>query len=65
VVAARTLFGAEDFRTIVRVLHLTDRPYKLKPDQFLVTALWVEVFDFDFESPFGGRSGPSPNMDAR
>jgi len=32
VVAPRTLFGAKDFRTIVRVLNLTDRPYKLKPD---------------------------------
>jgi len=63
VVAARTLFGAEDFRTVMRVLNLTDRPYELKLDQFLGTASQVEVFDF--ESPFGGGNGPSSYMAAR
>jgi len=51
VVVARTLFGAKDFRTVMRVLNLTDRPYELKPDQLLGTALQVEITDF--ESPFG------------
>jgi len=63
VVAAWTLFGAEDFCTVMRVLNLTDRPYELKPDQFLGTALQVEIADF--KSSFGGRSGPSSDMAAR
>lgn len=45
VVVARTLFGAEDLCMVVRVLNLTDRPYKLRQDQLLGTALQVEVYD--------------------
>jgi len=64
VVAARTLFGAKDFCTVVRVLNLTERPYGLKQDQFLGSASWVEVIDT--ELPFsGGGDGPSSQMAAR
>jgi len=62
VVAARTLFGAEDFRTVMRVLNLTDRPYELKPDQFLGTASQVEITDL--KSPLGGGNCPSSYMAA-
>jgi len=62
-VAARTLFGAEDFCTVMRVLNLTDRLYELKPDQFLGTASQVEITDF--KSSLVGGSGPSSGMAAQ
>jgi len=63
VVVAWTLFGAEDFCTVMWVLNLTDRPYELKSDQFLGTASQVEITDF--KSPSGGGSGPSLNVAAQ
>ena len=36
---------------VLQVLNLTDRPYELKLDPFLGTALQVEITDF--ESPLG------------
>jgi len=63
VVAARTLFGAEDYCTVMRVLNLTDRPYKLKMDQFLGTTSQVEIVDV--QSSFGDGNGPESNMAAR
>jgi len=63
VVAARTLFGAEDYCTVMRVLNPTDRPYELRSDQFLGTASQVEIADV--QSSFGGGVGPDSNMAAR
>jgi len=60
VVAARTLFGAEDYCTVMRVLNLTD---ELKMDQFLGTASQVEIADV--LSSFGDGDGPDSNMAAR
>jgi len=45
VVAVRTLFGADDLHTVVRVLNLTDGPFELRQDQLLGTTSQVEVYD--------------------
>ena len=56
VVTTRTLFGVEDAHTVVRVLNLTDKPYKLKPNQFLGTASPVKGPGCKFTSRGGNCS---------
>jgi len=55
VVAARTLFEAKAFQSIVQVLNLTEEVYHVRKGQFFGTAKRVEVFELGPQSTKLGK----------
>jgi len=59
VVAARTLFEAKTFQSIVQVINLTEEIYHVRKEQFFGTAERVEVFEL---GPQRTKSGKGLNV---